>query len=179
MIAVMAYSVAYFGVLTPDRVVKHSLIHYLLRGPLVAIGVIFLIMAMPETEQILGLPRDMVLATSIVAVIVLAQLAINMAKPAIDRILFRKDQKEVEWIQELDRRLLTTTDLQQALENILTALCEVLRVRTGFIANVAARTGPRLEAQCGSQAAVEVALSGMSASALADVSPNGDKGLLV
>ena len=176
MIAVMAYSVAYFGVLTPDRVVKHSLIHYLLRGPLVAIGVIFLIMAMPETEQILGLPRDMVLATSIVAVIVLAQLAINMAKPAIDRILFRKDQKEVEWIQELDRRLLTTTDLQQALENILTALCEVLRVRTGFIANVAARTGPRLEAQCGSQAAVEVALSGMSASALADVSPNGDKG---
>ncbi len=176
MIAVMAYSVAYFGVLTPDRVVKHSLIHYLLRGPLVAIGVIFLIMAMPETEQILGLPRDMVLATSIVAVIVLAQLAINMAKPAIDRILFRKDQKEVEWIQELDRRLLTTTDLQQALENILTALCEVLRVRTGFIANVAARSGPRLEAQCGSQAAVEVALSGMSASALTDVSPNGDEG---
>jgi hypothetical protein len=169
MIAVMAYSVAYFGVLTPDRVVKHSLIHYLLRGPLVAIGVIFIIMAMPETPRILGLPRDMVLTTSIVAVIVLAQLGINIVKPAIDRLVFRKDRKEVEWIQELDRRLLTTTDLQQALENILIALCEVLRVRTGFIANVAARSGPRIEAQCGSQAAVEVALSYVNASELTDI----------
>lgn len=175
MIAVMAYSVAYFGVLTPDRVVKHSLIHYLLRGPLVAIVVIFIIMAMPEKPRTLGLPRDMILTTSIVAVIVLTQLLINMVKPAIDRLVFRKDREEVEWIQELDRRLLTTTDLRQALENILTALCEVLRVRTGFIANVAARSGPRLEAQCGSQAVVQVALSDVNASALAHASQNGDE----
>lgn len=173
MIVVMAYSVAFFGVLTPDRVVKHRLIHYLLRGPLVATAVIFTIMVMPESPRILGLPRDMVLTTSIVAVIVLAQLVINMARPAIDRLVFRKDREEVEWIQELDRRLLTTTDLQQALENILTALCEVLRVRTGFIANMVARSGPRLEAQCGSQAMVEVALSGVNVSALTRVSRNG------
>ncbi len=173
MIVVMAYSVAFFGVLTPDRVVKHRLIHYLLRGPLVATAVIFTIMAMPESPRILGLPRDMVLTTSIVAVIVLAQLAINMSRPAIDRLVFRKDREEVEWIQELDRRLLTTTDLQQALENIITTLCEVLRVRTGFIANVIARSGPRLEAQCGSQATVEVALSSVNASTLANISRNG------
>jgi hypothetical protein len=174
MIAVMAYSVAYFGVLTPDRVVRHRLIHFLLRGPLVATVVIFVIMAMPETTRILGLPRDMVLTTSIVAIIVLAQLSINVVKPAIDRLVFRKDQQEIEWIQELDRRLLTTTDLQQALENILTALCEVLRVRNGFVANVAARSGPRLEAQCGSRSAVEKALSGVNAAALLDISRNGD-----
>jgi hypothetical protein len=176
MIAVMAYSVAYFGVLTPDRVVKHRMIHYLLRGPLVATTVIFIIMAMPERPRIFGLPRDMVLTTSIVAVIVLAQLAINMAKPAIDRLVFRKDREEIEWIQELDRRLLTTTDLQQALENILVALCEVLRVRTGFIANLSARSGPRLETQCGSQAAVEVALSGVNVSALTHAPRNGGEG---
>jgi hypothetical protein len=174
MIVVMAYSVAYFGVLTPDRVVRHRLVHFLLRGPLVATIVIFIIMAMPETPRILGLPRDMVLTTSIVAVIVLAQLAINMVKPAIDRVVFRKDRVEIEWIQELDRRLLTTTDLQQALENILIALCEIFRVRNGFIANVAARSGPRLEAQCGSQAAVERALSSVKASVLLNVSTNGD-----
>jgi hypothetical protein len=174
MIAMMAYSVAYFGVLTPDRVVRHRLIHYLLRGPLVAIAVIFLIMAMPERSEILGLPRDMILTTAIVAVIVLAQLAVNMIRPAIDRLVFRKDQKEIEWIQELDRRLLTTTDLQQALENILAALCEVLRVRTGFIANVAARSGPRLEAQVGSPTAVEAALSGVNVSVLTKSSNNGD-----
>ncbi len=174
MIVVMAYSVAYFGVLTPDRVVRHRLVHFLLRGPLMATIVIFIIMAMPETPRILGLPRDMVLTTSIVAVIVLAQLAINMVKPAIDRVVFRKDRVEIEWIQELDRRLLTTTDLQQALENILIALCEIFRVRNGFIANVAARSGPRLEAQCGSQAAVERALSSVKASVLLNVSTNGD-----
>ncbi len=174
MIVLMAYSVAYFGVLTPDRVVKHRLIHFLLRGPLVATVVIFIIMAVPETPRILGLPRDMVLTTSIVAVIVLAQLAINMIKPAIDRLVFRRDREEIEWIEELDRRLLTTTDLQQALENILTALCEVLRVRNGFIANVAARSGPRLEAQCGSHAAVEIALSSVNASALVNLSQNGN-----
>jgi hypothetical protein len=174
MIAVMAYTVAFYGVLTPDRVVKHRLIHYLLRGPVVAIAVIFLIMAMPETPRILGLPRDMVLTTWIVAVIVLGQLAINVIRPAIDRVVFRKDRKELEWLQELDRRLLTTTDLQQILENMLVALCEVLRVRTGFIANVAARSGPRLEAQCGSRAAVEVALSGINVAALAGVPRNGD-----
>jgi len=175
MIAMMAYSVAYFGVLAPDRVVKHSLIHYLLRGPLVAIGVIFLIMAMPERARILGLPRDMVLTSFIVTVMVLAQLVIATFRPAIDRLVSARDRKEVEWIQELDRRLLTTTDLQQVLENILAALCEVLRVRTGFIANLAARSGPRLEAQVGSRAAVEVALSAVSVSALAGVPHNGDE----
>jgi hypothetical protein len=173
MIAVMAYSVAYFGVLTPDRVVKHSLIHYLLRGPLVATAVIFIFIAMPEKPRILGLPRDMVLTTLTVAVIVLAQLAINVVRPAIDRLVFRRDRGEIEWIQELDRRLLTTTDLQQALENILTALCEVLRVRTGFIANLAARSGPRLEGQCGSRAAVEAALSGVNVAALTSAMRNG------
>ncbi|GAB4533550.1 MAG: histidine kinase N-terminal 7TM domain-containing protein [Anaerolineae bacterium] len=175
MIVLMAYSVAYFGVLTPDRVVRHRFVHYLLRGPLVATTVIFIIMAMPERSRILGLPRDMVLTTSIVAVIVLAQLAVNMLRPGIDRLVFRKDREEIEWIQELDRRLLTTTDLQQALENILTALCDILRVRNGFIVNVAARSGPRLEAQCGSQAAVETALSGVSAGTLLNVSGNGDE----
>lgn len=174
MIVLMAYSVAYFGVLTPDRVVRHRFIHYLLRGPLVATMVIFIIMAMPEKPRTLGLPRDMVLTTSIVAIIVLAQLAINVLRPGIDRLVFRKDRKEIEWIQELDRRLLTTTDLQQALENILTALCDILRVRNGFIANVAARSGPRLEAQCGSQAAVEAALSSVSPGTLLNVSHNGD-----
>ena len=158
MIVVMAYSVAFFGAVPPDRVVKHNLAHFLLRGPLVATLVIFIVLALPKQERILGLPRDMVLATSIVAVIVLGQVIINIAKPAIDRLIFRQDRLEIAWISELDRRLLTTTDLQQALENVLTALCEILRVRTGFIYNLAARQGPRLETRVGSAEIIEQAL---------------------
>ncbi len=161
MIATMAYSVAYFGVLTPDRVVRHNFVHFLLRGPLLATAVIFIFMAMPEVQYVLGLPRDMMLVTLVVAVIVLGQLAINIGRPAVDRFVFRRDREEIHWIQELDRRLLTTTDLQQALENILAALCEVLRVHTGFIANIRARSGPRIETQLGAQDAVEVVLSNL------------------
>ncbi len=174
MIIGMAYSVAFFGALTPDRVVKHNLVHFLLRGPLVAILVIFIILALPPKEPLLGLPREVMLVTSIVAVIVLMQLLINIVKPAIDSLIFHQDRVEVAWISELDRRLLTTTDLQQALENVLTALCELLRVRTGFIYNLAARQGPRLETLVGSAEMVDEALVNVDVARLVGDKNGGD-----
>lgn len=159
MIILMAYAVVFFEALAPERVVKHNLVHFLLRGPLLAAFVISIIQILPEKERILGLPSGIVLATLIVGIIVLWQLAINLAKPAIDSLIFYRDRQEVAWISELDRRLLTTTDLQQILENILTTLCEILRVRTGFIYNLTARQGPRLETQIGSAQAIEQAIS--------------------
>jgi hypothetical protein len=161
MLVVMAYSVAYFGAFTPDRVIKHTLIHYLLRGPLVATAVIFLMLAVPKAPRILGLPRDMILIVAVVAVIVLLQLLINLAKPAIDRLAYRQDRAEVSWIQQLDHRLLTTTDLQQVLENVLTALCDVLRVRTGFVTEVTGDGEARVVAYCGSINAIEACLQGL------------------
>jgi len=175
MITVMAYSVVFFEALSPDRVIKHNLVHFLLRGPLVAALVISIIQALPEQTRLLGLPREMVLATLIVGAIVLSQLIINIAKPAIDSIIFYRDRQEIAWISELDRRLLTTTDLQQALENILTTLCEVLRVRTGFIYNLTARQGPRLETQIGSIKAVEAALENIDVAKLVE-QQNGHTG---
>lgn len=149
MIVVMAYSVAYFGVLTPDRVIKHSLIHYLLRGPFVGTCVIMVMLAMPKAERILGLPRDTVLIFAVVATIVLLQVLINLTKPFIDRLIYLQDRAEITWLQELDKRLLTTTDLKQFLENVLTSLCELLRVRKGFVV-VMAGGRPQIEAHCGS-----------------------------
>ncbi len=148
MIVLMAYSVAYFGALTPDRVIKQSLIHYLLRGPLVGAAVIFTILAVPQVQRILGLPRDTVLIFAVVSVIVLLQVAINWAKPFIERVIYRQDQAEITWIQTLDRRLLTTGDLRAFLENTLAALCDLLQVQTGFVA-VLAGGQHRLEAHCG------------------------------
>jgi hypothetical protein len=66
----------------------------------------------------------------------LLQIAIEVAKPLIDRALYQQDQPEIKWIQQLSRRLLTTTDLRQFLENVLTALCDLLRVETAFLAVV-------------------------------------------
>ncbi len=171
MIVVMAYSVAYFGVLTPDRVIKHSLIHYLLRGPFVATCAVIVMLTVPKVERIFGLPRDTVLIFALVGLIVLLQIAINLAKPFIDRLIYCQDREEITWIQELDKRLLTTTDLKQFLENVLTATCELLRVQRGFVA-VMAGGEPHMEAFCGPLSPSRLALSSADLMALAQSSSN-------
>jgi hypothetical protein len=167
MIVLMAYSVAYFGALTPDRVVKHNLVHYLLRGPFVGAVVIFTMLAVPKVQQILGLPRDTVLIFTVVGVIVLLQMAINRAKPFIDRAIYRQDLDEIVWIQTLDRRLLTTADLGAFLENTVAALCDLLQVQTGF---VAAQAGGqhRLESYCGDRPSIDAFLDKYNLASLAE-----------
>jgi hypothetical protein len=166
MIILMAYSVAYFGALTPDRVIKHSLIHYLLRGPFVGAVVIFTMLAVPKVQQILGLPRDTVLIFAVVGVIVVLQLAINLFKPFVDRVIYRQDREEIAWIQTLDRRLITTGDLWTFLENTLATLCDLLQVRTGFVA-VLAGGQHRLEAYCGDRTQVDSFLESHDLTAVA------------
>ncbi len=148
MLVVMAYSVAYYGALTPDRIVKHSLIHYLLRGPVVGSAAIVVMLVIPKVEAILGLPRDTVLVFAAMVVVVLGQLLVNLSKPFIDRIIYWQDAEEVGLIQELDRRLFTSSDLHQFLENVLIAICELLRVPSGFVAIVREQE-LYLEATCG------------------------------
>ena len=141
MLLLVGYTVAYFGVLTPDRVVRYRLLRFFMRGPVVAILVIAAILVVPKVERILGLPRDVVLFGVITGVIIFSQLFLSVTKTAVDRLIYREDRDEIAWLRELDRRLLATTDLRQLLENNLVALCELLRVPSGF---VAAAVGPDL-----------------------------------
>lgn len=152
MTVVLAYSVAFYGALTPDRVVKRSLVNYLLRGPLVGICLLALMLVVPRVESILGLPRDTVLVFAVVVGIVLLQVLISAAAPFIDLLIYRRDSAEVTWIRELDTRLLTTTDLSQLLESILAAFCDLLRANTGFV--VTKQEGmAHAQAVCGSRTA--------------------------
>jgi hypothetical protein len=141
MLLLVGYTVAYFGVLTPDRVVRYRLLRFFMRGPVVAILVIAAILIVPKVERILGLPRDVVLFGVTTGVIIFSQLFLSVTKTAVDRLIYREDRDEIAWLRELDRRLLATTDLRQLLENNLVALCELLRVQSGF---VAAAVGPDL-----------------------------------
>jgi hypothetical protein len=143
MLVVMAYSVAYYGVLTPDRVIRHDLLHYLLRGPVLGTMVIVVMLVIPRVELILGLPRDTALIFVVVGMIVLGQLILGATKPYLDRLIFRQDREEIAWIQTLDRRLLTN--------NVLIGLCELLRVDTGFVL-VQTAEGLRVEVAVGDQA---------------------------
>jgi hypothetical protein len=177
MMIVMAYSVAYFGILTPDRVVKHRLIHYLLRGPFVAMCVVMLLQVVPRLAELLDLPIELSLTLTIVGTIILLQLIINRLNPVLDRVIYRRDLAEITWLQELDERLLTSTDLQQFLENLLTALCDLLRVQSAFVAATMGDgpRGVRLEAYSGSRRRVRAFL--------ADVDPDqvltGDSDVLM
>jgi len=148
MTVLSAYAVAYQGVFMPDRVIKHNLIHYLLRGPLVGSVVIFLMLVIPRVEGILGLPRDTVLIFAVIIAIVLLQVLVNLAKPYIDRLIYRQDQEQVAWIAQLDTRLLTSTDLAQLLENVLISLCDLLRVKSGFVVTMQEGT-LKIQVLCG------------------------------
>jgi len=141
MLVLMSYTVAYFGVLTPDRVVRYRMLRFFTRGPAVAILVILAMQTVPTVEKVLGLPRDIILFSVVTGVIIASQLILSVTKPIVDRVIYREDREEIAWLQELDRRLLTTSDLRQFLENNVIALCELLRVSSGFVAAVA---GPEL-----------------------------------
>jgi hypothetical protein len=136
MTVVIAYTVAYQGVLLPDRVVKHQLLHFLMRGPAVAIVVVVIMLSIPHVPDIMGLPRDTIMVVAVAGSVVTLQVVISLAKSALDRVIYRKDRQEITWLQSLDQRLLTTADLQQLLENTLVALCELLRAPSGFVVTV-------------------------------------------
>ena len=42
------------------------------------------------------------------------QVLINLAKPYIDRLIYRQDQEQVSWIEQLDSRLLEDIGLTRA-----------------------------------------------------------------
>ena len=149
MLIVMGYSVAYFGVLAPDRVVKYRLIRFLFRGPIMAATVAAAVVVFTGFEEFLGLPRDTITALAIVFFIVIFQIARGSLQPFLDVILFQQDRSELDYIRSLSDRLLTTTDLQQFLENILTAVADLLRVQRVFLASFDADGQWRLRAHIG------------------------------
>ncbi|MBN1874166.1 MAG: hypothetical protein JXA33_08035, partial [Anaerolineae bacterium] len=134
MLVFMAYSVAFIGALTPERVIKHRLVRFLLRGPVSAIVALIAFGIGLTLERALGLGPYTLSFVSLAAAVIIAQLGVELSKPLLDLALYRETQPEVVQVQELSQRLLTTTDLHQFLENVLAALCELLHSEGGFIA---------------------------------------------
>lgn len=150
MLIAMTYSVAYYGVLSPDRVVKRQLVYFLLRGPMVAVLVVGIVLVVPKLEAILGLPPDTALTLLVVGTIVLAPLGFYLAQSSIDRFLYRPESDEVQWLRTLETRLMTSSDLRQFLENVLISLCDAFQVHTGFVA-LPGEAEARIEAILGNE----------------------------
>jgi hypothetical protein len=132
----MGYTVAYFRAGAPDRVIKRRMIKYLMRGPLLAALVITAIVASARVERWLSIPDPMVGYIAAAATILLMQLFIVTLQPTLDRFIAADDSSEVKRLQQFSERLMTTSDLTQYLENIVAALCDLLRARTAFVMRI-------------------------------------------
>lgn len=134
MLALMSYAVAFIGALTPDRVVKHRLVRFLLRGPVAALLALIAFGFGRTIERALGVGQYTLALLATAAAIILVQLGVELGKPLLDLALYREGRAEIARAQELSQSVLTTADLRQFLENILAALCELVQSNAGFIA---------------------------------------------
>ena len=141
----MTYSVAFLGGHEPDRVVRLRLIKFLARGPLVAIGVMILLVIVDRTGRFLGLSSSRATPFVVVAGIVFFQWIILLIKPALERWFYFDERDQVVRLQELRDRVMTTQDLHQFLENVLASVCELLQVETAFVASYSADGEPQVE----------------------------------
>jgi hypothetical protein len=133
MITVMTYSVAFHGVLLPDRLIKQDFIRWWLYGPFVGIVIVLFIQAMPIFEGFLGLPRDTLITFGVMIMTVLMPIFVTKVRPYLDALVYLQDHDEIDYLRTLPRSTFTRADLRSLLENSLVAICGALRVETGFV----------------------------------------------
>jgi hypothetical protein len=137
LLVIMAYSVAFFGVDWPDRVVKRRLFKWLMRGPMTASIVLVTTTLIRQIGRQLGFSYAALEIIFMVATILIMQYLISMIGPNFERWLFhRSDYTALRTLQTLEERLLTTNDLRQFLEAVLIAACDRLQSPDGFIATL-------------------------------------------
>ena len=150
---VMTYSVAFFGAPQPDRVVKGRIFQWILRGPMVASLSVGAYVFVRWLDRIIGLDLVLWVPVAVVGVVLLSQYAITVVRIPLERLFFYggvSDQDDVHRLRLLGERLLTKGDVEQFLESVLAAACDVLHISSGFVA-VVGNSGARIEVQVGSR----------------------------
>jgi hypothetical protein len=136
MLVLMAYSIAFFGVSWPDRVIKRRLAKWLMRGPVTASVVLALTTIIRRVGLQFGAEYNALIPFVMVASILILEHLITLSAPVWERLLFRGvEGSDVRLLQTLEERTLTTTDLQQFLESLLAAICDRLQVNHAFAAS--------------------------------------------
>lgn len=134
LLIAMAYTVAFFGVALPDRVVKGRFFQWLLRGPLVASAVLAVFVVVRRFGPSIPFYDERVLPFFLITVLLLLQFFITLVRLPIERRLFYGvGGDEVRRLAMLEDRLLTTRDLQQFFESVLANLVDGLRAPGAFL----------------------------------------------
>ncbi|MCL4265253.1 MAG: hypothetical protein KJ069_18700 [Anaerolineae bacterium] len=157
MFAIMTAHLIYFGAASPDRVVRVKLFKFMARVPLAASIVLVVYVVVQRISPGIGIPVETAVAVAIVATVMLVEWAIHAYKRPLERFFHLNNDPDVQRIQQLGERLLTTSDLHQFLESILAATCEALRTPTSFVVAMTA-AGPQIESVIGPLADSETLL---------------------
>lgn len=157
MFAIMTAHLIYFGAASPDRVVRVKLFKFMARVPMTASIVLVVYVLASRSSPGIGLPVETATAIAMVATVMLVEWAIHAYKRPLERFFHLNNDPDVQRIQQLSERLLTTSDLRQYLESILAATCEALRTPTSFVVAMTAN-GPKIETVVGPLADSETIL---------------------
>ena len=142
-LVIMAYSVAFFGVTWPDRLVKSRLFKWLLRGPFTASIALAVTTIVRRLGLLWGEQYNAFVPIFMVVTILFLEYIITILAPFWERLLFYgSDRKDVALIQSLEDHLLTRSDLGQFLEIVTATVCDLLQVHEAFIAMM---NGAKLE----------------------------------
>lgn len=134
MLIVMVYSIAFQGMLLPDRLIKQDFVRWGLYGPFVGITLISFLRVVPVIARWMALPVETVMTFGVMVMTVIMPIFVSRIKPYLDTLIYAQDRAEIDYLRTLPRRTFTYADLRSLLENTLVVVCGALRVNTGFVA---------------------------------------------
>ncbi|HEU4327814.1 MAG TPA: hypothetical protein VFS21_32050 [Roseiflexaceae bacterium] len=155
MIVVMVYSIAFQGLLMPDRLIKQDFIRWGLYGPFVGITIVLFLRIVPALGDMLGLPDEILITFGIMVMTVLMPILVSKVRPYLDALVFAQDQEEISYLRALPRNTFTYADLRSLLENTLLVICGALRIDTGFVAAPDDERGYTIKSLVGSRRMVK------------------------
>ncbi len=133
-IFIMAYAVAFFGIPWPDRVVKSRLIKWTLRGPATAVLTLGLMTVVKRANIALGTPYDALTLIVMVVTVLICEYAITLFYPAIERwLIYDRDEQDLRFVQTLEERIITRSDLKQFIEMVLAAVNDRVQAEGAYL----------------------------------------------
>ena len=131
----MAYATAFFGVPWPDRVVKSRLFRWLVRGPATVFIVLLLLPGVSQISTIFQTSEAVTLPILVALSALLTSHVLTLALPTLENwLLFSGEGSDAQFVQNLQERVLTTSDLRQFLEALLSAVCDRFQTKSAFAA---------------------------------------------
>lgn len=138
MLLFIAYPLSFFGSRFPDRVVKADLLRMVLRGPTTGMLIVAVLFFTGRVNRILDISGEEFSVFAVVGVVLFWQWMIDLALPHLDRWLIYGGDEDDQFtkIQQLNRQLLTETDLLMLLEGILAQARNQLQTGGAFVASI-------------------------------------------